>query len=44
MNLELSHNQKYRSPYIKHPHELYQLKAWYLYHKLLAYYVKSWWD
>lgn len=42
--LQLSHNHKYRSFYIEHPHELYQLKAWYLYHKLLAYYAQSWWD
>ena len=34
--LKLSHNQKAKDWYIEHPHELYQLKAWYLYHKLLT--------
>lgn len=29
--LKLSHNQKAKDWYIEHPHELYQLKAWYLY-------------
>lgn len=42
--LKLSHNQKAKDFYIEHPHELYQLKAWYLYHKLLAYYAQTWWD
>ena len=29
---------------MNHPHELYELKARYLYFKLKAHYVDDWWD
>ena len=37
-------NEKNRKWYIEHPHELYELKARYLYHKIRYYKEQEWWD
>lgn len=37
-------NEKIQKWYIKSPHELYELKARYLYHKIRYYREEEWWD
>lgn len=36
--------KKYEDFYVKHPHELYELKARTLYHKIRAEHEAEWWD